>query len=438
MKNPISRRSFAQLSAAGVLGAASASWLPAFAADTAKNPKRQRSCILLWMGGGPATIDLWDLKPGQDNGGPFKEIATSSPDIRIGEHLSKLAPFGDRLGIVRGMSTREGDHSRATYYLRTGYVQQGALQYPTLGSFVSKEIGDPAGEMPSFISIGPYRQLGVGAYSSGYLGPSFAPLIVGEGTFGPPVQGSRVDTMLKVQDIELPKDITTERASNRIDLLKDLQSQFAADRPNTVVQSQHLAYQRAVNLMKSVGSKAFELSQEKEALRDEYGRNLFGQGCLLARRLVESGVPFVEVNLNGWDTHQNNFDQVKNLSTILDAGFANLMKDLKDRGLLETTTILCMGEFGRTPRINGNRGRDHFPNAWSAVLAGGGIKGGQVHGKTSADGMTIEEGKTDVPDLLTTLATALGIDPNKTNNSNTGRPIRIVDKAGKAIQSLVG
>jgi uncharacterized protein (DUF1501 family) len=190
--------------------------------------------------------------------------------------------------------------------------------------------------------------------------------------------------------------------------------------------------------MKSVGAKAFDLTTEKDKTRDDYGRNLFGQGCLLARRLVERGVPFIEVNLGGWDTHQNNFDQVKNLAGILDSGWASLMADLRERGLLESTTILCMGEFGRTPKINGGRGRDHFPNAWSAVLAGGGIKGGQAYGKTSADGTTVEEGKTDVPDLLSTLALALGIDYNKNNASNVGRPVRVVDKVAKPIQSLIG
>lgn len=423
---------------AGVLGGATAPWFTAFAQENAKNPKRQKSCILLWLSGGPATIDMWDLKPGHENGGPFKELSTDVPGLKLGEPLQKLSKFGKDLAIVRGMSTREGDHGRATYYLRTGYVQQGALQYPTLGSLFAKELGDPASEMPSFVSISPFRQLNNAAFTSGYLGPMFAPLIVGEGSFGPPPSGSMVDELLKVQDLDRPKDIEESQATGRFDLLKDLQNQFGSDRPNLVVQSQHLAYQRAVKLMKSVGAKAFDLTTEKDKTRDDYGRNLFGQGCLLARRLVEQGVPFIEVNLGGWDTHQNNFDQVKNLAGILDSGWASLMADLRERGLLESTTILCMGEFGRTPKINGGRGRDHFPNAWSAVLAGGGIKGGQAYGKTSADGTTVEEGKTDVPDLLSTLALALGIDYNKNNASNVGRPVRVVDKVAKPIQSLIG
>ena len=437
MRTPrVSRRDMLRLSAAGVLGGSASGWLPAFAADAAANPQRRRSCVLLWMNGGPATIDLFDLKPGHANGGSFKEIE-AAPGLKIGEHLPKLAAHGKRLGVVRSMSTKEGDHGRATYLMRTGNLPQGALQYPTLGSLVSKEIGDPAAELPNFVSVGPFRQFSQGAFGPGFLGPNYAPLVVGENNnFGAP-QGGNTDAALRVQDLARPGDISGEQAESRYDLLRDLERSFSIDRPNLVAQSHATAYDRAVRLMQSVGAQAFDLSQESAKTREAYGQNIFGQGCLLARRLVERGVPFVEVNLSGWDTHQNNFDQVKNLCGTLDAGWARLMSDLDARGLLDTTTIIWMGEFGRTPRINQGKGRDHYPNAYSAVLAGGGINGGRAAGKTTPDGTKVDGDPTNVTDLLATLCRALGIDHMKTNNSNVGRPIRIVDKGAKVIKDLI-
>src|SRR5262249_7038769 len=194
---------------------------------------------------------------------------------------------------------------------------------------------------------------------------------------------------------------------------------------------------RALRLMRTEAAKAFNLGDEPPKLRDAYGRNFFGQGCLLARTLVERGVPFVEVSLDNWDTHNDNFNQVKRLCGTLDPAWATLMEDLKDRGLLDTTLVVWMGEFGRTPNINPQKGRDHFPNAWSTVLAGGGINGGQAYGKTTADGMRVEENAVSVPTFLATVCTALGIDPSKWNMSNVSRPIRIVDKVGEPIKEVL-
>jgi len=429
----LSRRDWFRVSAG--LGAAACGWFPEFAAAAAPNPQRKRSCILLWMSGGPATIDLFDLKPGHPNGGPFKQIE-AAPDLLIGEHLPKLAKHGKRLAVVRSMSTKEGDHGRATYYLRTGNLPQGALQFPTIGSLISKELGDPQSELPNFVSVSPFRQFAQGAFGPGFLGPNYAPLIVGEGNFGPPQPNENADRSLRVQDLARPRDITAEQAESRYDLLKGLEDSFISDRPTLVAQSHATAYDRAVRLMQSVGARAFDLSEEPARVRDAYGRGLFGQGCLLARRLVERGVPFIEVNMGGWDTHNQNFDALKRLCGVLDPAWSALMNDLESRGLLDTTTIIWMGEFGRTPRINQGQGRDHFPNAWSAVLAGGGIKGGQAYGKTIFDGTKVEGEPSGVPDLLATLCRALGIDHTKTNNSNIGRPIKIVDK-GKVIRDVI-
>jgi hypothetical protein len=435
MRSPqLSRRDWFRVSAG--LGASAAGWFPAFAADAARNPERKRACILLWMGGGPATIDLWDLKPDHPNGGPSRQIE-AAPGLRIGEHLPRVARHGKRLAVVRSMSTKEGDHGRATYLMRTGNLPQGAIQFPTLGSLVSKELGDPASELPNFVAVSPFRAFSQGAFGPGFLGPNYAPLVVGEGNFGEPQPGENADRSLRVQDLDRPRDVSPAQAESRYDLLRDMEQSFLADRPTLVAQSHATAYDRAVRLMQSVGAKAFDLSEESARVRDSYGRNLFGQGCLLARRLVERGVPFVEVNLGGWDTHQNNFDAVKRLCGILDPAWGQLMTDLDARGLLDTTTILCMGEFGRTPRINQGTGRDHYPTAWSAVLAGGGIRGGQAHGQTSDDGTRVEGTPTNVTDLLATLCAALGIDHTKQNPSNVGRPIRIVDKAAKVMKDIV-
>lgn len=431
----LSRRDWMSVSAG--LGMSMSGWLPRLAAETAANPQRKRSCILLWMSGGPSTIDMFDLKPGHANGGPFKEIMTSAPGLRIGEHLPKLAKHGKDLAVVRSMSTKEGDHSRATYYLRTGNLPQGALQFPSIGSLLSKELGSPTSELPNYVSISPFRFFAEGAFGPGFLGPNYAPLIVGEGNFGAPQNRDDSDRMLKVQDLERPTEISAPQAESRNDLLKDLDGGFGADRPNLALSSHRSAYERATMLMQSVGARAFNLQEESSKTRDAYGRNLFGQGCLLARRLVERGVPFVEVNLGGWDTHQGNFDAVQRLNAFLDAGWSQLMTDLSARGMLESTTIIWMGEFGRTPRINQGKGRDHYPNAWSAVLGGGGIKGGQAFGKTSEDGSRVEGTATSVPDLLATLCAALGVDHLKTNNSNVGRPIRIADKSAKVIKEIL-
>jgi hypothetical protein len=410
--------------------------LAAAAAEKTVSPKR--SCILLWMNGGPSTIDLWDLKPGHENGGPYREINTTAPGLRIGEHLPKIAMHGDRLAVLRGMSTKEGDHARGTYLMRTGQLPGAAgIQYPSIGSLVSKELGDPKAELPNFVSIAPQRFFAQEAFGPGFLGPVHAPLVVGENPNFNNVQGDAVDSLLKVADLDRPKGIDPVTAAVRLDLLRDMQDDFAAARPGRVARSHAAAYDRAVRLMQSEGAKVFDLTTESDAVRDKYGRNLFGQGCLLARRLVERGVPFVEVTLGNWDTHNNNFDLVKNLCGSLDAAWGALMDDLKDRGLLDTTTIIWMGEFGRTPRVNGQRGRDHYPNAWATVLAGGGTKGGQAVGQTSKDGMAVEDRPTTTLDLLATLCLALGIDFEATNMSNVGRPIRIVDKPAKPVTEVV-
>jgi uncharacterized protein (DUF1501 family) len=437
----LSRRELLKLSTAGVIGYSMSGWLEALAAGAANDPQRKRACILLWMNGGPSHMDTFDLKPGHANGGPYKEIDTSVPGIKISEHLPKLAQHMDRLAIIRSMSTREADHGRATYQMRTGRLPGGPIQYPSLGAIVAKEKEDPDAELPGFVSIAPNRVLNANAYGPGFLGPRYAPLVVGEGAgnvvAGRGGQQNNVDQLLKVQDLDLPAGVGERRSTARIELLDEVNEEFLREHAAPPSLSHKAAYQRALKMMRSAANKAFDLTEEKAAQRDAYGRNVFGQGCLLARRLVERGVPFVEVTLNGWDTHANNFDSVQRLCDVLDPAWASLMDDLKDRGLLDSTLIVWMGEFGRTPKINPNKGRDHWANSWSTVLAGGGIQGGQVIGKTSADGTTVEERPVAVPDLLGTVCKALGLEIEKQNNSNVGRPIRLVEPTAKPIKEVL-
>jgi uncharacterized protein (DUF1501 family) len=443
-----SRRDWFRLAAAGGVGASLSGWLGRLAAASAGGARPKSACILLWMTGGPSQTDTFDLKPGHANGGPYKEIATSVPGIRISEHLPKLAAHMQRMALVRSMSTKEADHGRATYLLHTGRVPGSPIQYPAFGAVVAKELARDDAELPGFISIAPFRLFNPAAFGAGFLGPSYAPLVVGEDANYGRTQvdpAASVDTALKVRDLAPVSDLSAQRGVARGGLLDAMEAGFAADRPGTAAAGHRTAYLRAVNLMQSTGGQAFDLSREPAGLRDAYGRSLFGQGCLLARRLVERGVPFVEVTLNGvpgapglgWDTHANNFDSVARLSAVLDPAWATLMDDLQARGLLDTTLIVWMGEFGRTPRISGNNGRDHWATGWSTVLAGGAIKGGQVIGDTGPDGMTLKSRPVGVPDLLATVGLALGLDIRRQNNSNVGRPIRLVEPTAQPMQELL-
>ncbi len=334
------------------------------------------------------------------------------------------------------MSTKEGDHGRGTYLMRTGVMPSAAgIQYPSIGALLSRELGDNTSELPNFISVAPQRFFSQDAYGPGFLGPQHAALIVGDNQFNN--NAPNIDQVLKVQDLAKPKTIDDATSAARIDMLRDMQEEFAASRPGAVSKSHSAAYDRAVRLMQSESGKVFDLTEEKDATRDRYGRNLFGQGCLLARRLVEKHVPFIEVTLGNWDTHGNNFDLVKGLCGTLDAAWSALMTDLKERGLLETTTIVWMGEFGRTPKINQGKGRDHYANAWSTVIAGGGVKGGQAIGKTSKDGTTVEDRLTTSADLMATVCKVLGLNPEKTNMSNVSRPIPLADRTANPVTEVI-
>jgi uncharacterized protein (DUF1501 family) len=419
------------------LGTSSASWFAPLAQAMASQPGRRRHCILLWMNGGPSQTDTFDMKPHHPNGGAFKEIATSVPGLRFSEHLPKLAQHGEHLAVIRSLSTKEGDHARGAHVVRTGYAPVGDVAYPAMGSVLSKELAHGDTILPAYVSIAPQPQLNPVAFGPGFLGPRYAPAIVGGGA-NPPADNGQPMADLRLENIAWPDGLSQSRASRRMDLWRALEGKFLAHRRRDAFAAHHTLYKQAAEMMRPEVRRAFDLGEEPEAVRERYGNGLFGQGCLLARRLVERGVPFVEVALGeglAWDTHADNFRTVATLSAQLDAGWSSLMIELGDRGLLDSTTIVWMGEFGRTPIINSNAGRDHFPNAWSCVLAGGGIAGGQAYGRTSPDGMAIEAGNVQIGDVLATLCAALGVPPDHENVTPMGRPIRVAE--GTPIRELL-
>jgi hypothetical protein len=443
LRSSQSRRDWLRISTSGLIAGSLCRWYPALADEALADPARRKACILLWMTGGPSQLDTFDPKPGHANGGTFKPIDTSAPGVQICEHLPKVAQQMHHAAIIRSMSTKEGDHERATYLAHTGNLPQGPIRYPTLGSLFSKELTAAETELPGFVAVAP-SFLGRGSYSPGFLGPQYAPLVVGDPRQPAPNPGRGGN--LTVRNIELPEGIELAQSDARLGLLDALETNFQQTRAAAGIESHRTAYHKAVKMMRSAAVGAFSLDDEPAPLRDAYGRNPFGDACLLARRLVERGVSFVEVSLNGaqgnagigWDSHQDNFNAVQQLCGVLDPAFGTLVDDLNQRGLLDSTLVLWMGEFGRTPVINSMTGRDHFPVAWSSVMCGGGIRGGQVVGKTAADGMIVEDRPVPMADYLATVCMALGLDPSKQNMSNVGRPIRLADPSAKPITEIVG
>jgi hypothetical protein len=417
----LSRRELLKLSAAGIVTTSFSGWLNVLAARAAEEGQTPRKrCVLLWMDGGPSHKDTFDLRPGTEQGGPFREIATSAPGIRISEHLPHVAQKMHDAVLVRSMSTSEGAHARAKYNMHTGYREGvGGIVYPSIGSIVAHQLGDQEAAMPNYVSIGNR------SYGAGILGPRFEPLAV-------------VDPTRGVENLRAA--VATDEFDRRVDLLNELEQAFHRTHHAPVGDAHQTTYRRAVTLMRDTGTRAFDITRESQATRTRYGANRFGEGCLLARRLIEAGVQFVEVTLGGWDTHQNNFERVRQLSGQLDPAMGALISDLRERSLLDSTLVVWMGDFGRTPRINtrgAQPGRDHYPRAWSTVLVGGGIRGGQVIGRTDAEAASVIERPVHTIDFMATICTILGIDPNRQNQAANGRPVRIVDRGANPITGLV-
>jgi len=398
------------------MAATSLSFGTAIHAHADELKKNHKAAILLWMGGGPATIDLWDLKPGAPTGGPFRPIATTG-EMQICEHLPMVAQQMQHLSVIRSMSTREADHDRGRYYMHTGFVPNPNIQHPSYGSVIAHELIDqrPELEIPPFVAIG-------GASSGpGFLGMAWAPFAVSSNG--------------RVRNLEM--QIESQRLMQRAAALQVIESGFAS-RTGDLPPAEHAkVLEKTMDLMTSDQMQVFQVDQEPEAVKQRYGTNNFGQGCLLARRLVEAGVPFVEVDLGGWDTHQNIFPTLKdNKLPQLDRAMSALVEDLTQREMLSDTVVLWMGEFGRTPRINQNAGRDHYARAWSCVVGGGALKGGMAIGETSRDGTAVESQPYSSEDLMTTVCRGLGISTDKTFTSKNGRPMKIAG-GGQVISELV-
>jgi uncharacterized protein (DUF1501 family) len=410
-RDPMSRRSLLRAGASAMFGTLVARYLwayPAFAAGPSRPSPSAGACILLWLNGGPSHIDTFDPKPSRSTGGPFKAIRTRAPSMMLSEHLPRLAERANEIALVRSMSSKEGNHGRAQYYVHTGYAPNATLVHPSLGGWTSARLGDAEAPLPSFVSIaGP-------SFGAGFLGVQNGPFVVQKAGVAP-------------ADVSLPPGVDQPRFERRLAALGAMEERFEEATGDAKVDGRRQVYAKAVRLMATPKLDAFDVSGETDATRRAYGDTEFGRGCLVARRLVERGVKFVEVVLDGWDTHQNNFDRTRSQMAILDPAFAALLADLAARGRLGSTLVACMGEFGRTPRINASDGRDHWPQAWSAVLAGGGIRGGVVRGATDEDGASVATAPTRVPDLLATMATLLGLDPAYTAMTPAGRPISVTD-----------
>jgi hypothetical protein len=414
----VSRRGFLRSVAVGTAGFGVLGWKEAVTLHAEELRKQGMACILLFMRGGPSQLETFDPKPGTEHGGPTKAIPTAAPGIQIAEHWPNVAKVMKDIALIRSMTNREGEHARAAYQLHTGYLPGGAVKHPSIGSLVAAELADHEFDLPHFVSVG-NRATMIG---SGFLSAQFAPFVV---TNAEQLPGN----------VELPSGVGTQRFGRRLDLLKDLEKDFAQSGGAPRVEAHQTLYGSAAQMVLSPRLKAFEVRAEKDAVRGRYGRTPFGQGCLLARRLVEQGVTFVEVESNGWDTHQDNFNRVKTLSETADPAMAALIGDLKERGLLERTLVIWMGEFGRTPKINPNTGRDHYPRAFNVAVAGAGVRGGQVIGSTSADATDVKDRPVGVADLFCTFCQALKINPRKENMTPVGRPMKIVD-GGQAVKEL--
>jgi hypothetical protein len=405
------RRSFLRRLGLGVGGVATLGWSGSAALRAEELRKRGMACIVLYMRGAPSQFETFDPKPGSETGGPTKAIETAAPGIRIAEGWEKVAAQMKHISIIRSVTNgKEGNHDRAVYQLHTGYLQSATVRHPSLGAIAAAELGEDSFDLPHFVNIG-HR---AGVTGSGFLGMSFEPFRL-------------VDPTKLPNNIALPAGIDAARFTRRNDLLLGLEADFADAGGRAAVRDHQALYGRAKRMVLSPRLKAFQLAEESDAVRDRYGRNEFGQGCLLARRLVEQGVTFVEVESPGWDTHDDNFNRVKKLAGDVDPAFAALVADLKERGLLEKTLVVWMGEFGRTPRINAKAGRDHHPLSFNVALAGGGVQGGRVIGATTSDGSQVDSRPVTVPDLFCTFCRSLGIDPRKERISPLGRPLKNVE-----------
>jgi hypothetical protein len=417
----LSRRTLLRSVPAAAAGVAGLGWGEVVSLHAADLRRRGKACVLLWMQGGPSQFETFSPLPGHANGGGTEAIATAVPGIQFAAPWTETAGIADRLAVIRSMTSKEGSHPRASYLLHTGYLPNPSARHPTLGSIVASQLAalgpDAAGgDLPPVVRIGGRGRNDSGA---GILGLQWEPFELRDPTESP---------------AHTSPTVATARHLGRLDLMERLDQGFATDLPQEAA-DHHAVYRRATRMILSPDMQVFDLETEPETVRTAYGPGSFASGCLLARRLVEQGVPFVEVVMNGWDTHDDNFTRVADLAGQVDRPMAALIRDLESRGLLDDTLVIWMGEFGRTPRVNPRAGRDHFPRSFNAVLAGGGVRGGQVIGRTDAAGVEVADRPVTVPDLFASFCASLGIDPRVETMAPSGRPIKLVD-GGTAVGEL--
>ncbi len=394
------RRSFLKFGIAGAGALVGMRPLTMLAQDTVAKSKNPKALILVWLGGGPSQLDTWDPKPGKKTGGAFKAIETAAKGIHVSEHMPRIAAQMKNLSIIRTMSTMEAAHERGTYLLHSCYSPIPGQDFAAMGTVVSYELHQKDYALPEYVAIQPPA-----IPTTPVLGDEFLPFQI----------GSIHDP---IPNVRRSQGVGDARQDAREKLLEEQNREFEARREGREVNKIQTAMKKAEDLMGTPLLKAFNVREEKDEVRKEYGDG-FGMNCLLARRLVEAGVKYVEVGHGGWDTHDNNFDQVKDNLGTLDPGVGALMKDLEQRSLLKDTMVVVMGEFGRTPEINATNGRDHWCKCFSVALGGGGIPGGRLIGETSADGMEIARRAVSVPELFSTIYTKLGIDPEGSYIVNT-------------------
>ncbi|MFO1482418.1 MAG: DUF1501 domain-containing protein [Verrucomicrobiaceae bacterium] len=425
-RNDLNRRAFVSGAAKTFLGVSAASQLPirviaapGQGASPLKQAATARNVIYLYMTGGMSHLDTFDPKPGKDDiMGLTKVINTNVDGIRVSNNLPLVARQMDKLAVVRSMFSTQGAHEQGQYYQHTSFTLRSSIRHPSMGAWLEKFQGRGNPTLPGSVMIGnDSRHPGAGFFESRY-----SPLMINDPEGG-------------INNVKTNSWFTEERFNDRLNVAKKLDRQFAETYNVKNVRAYADMYDDALKMMKSEELKAFDLSAESEALRDKYGSDRFGQGCLLARRLVEHGVRFVEVSFGSWDTHNANFTRVPELCDELDAALSTLLEDLESRGLLQETLVVLATEFGRTPEINANDGRDHHAPGFTCLMAGGGVRGGQVYGSTDENGDKAAENPVSIPDFNATIAYALGLPLDQVLYSPSKRPFTVADK-GRPVTAL--
>ncbi|HZT82259.1 MAG TPA: DUF1501 domain-containing protein [Gemmataceae bacterium] len=421
-EHTIDRRLFLQGGLATALGVSLAGLgAPAHSLAADELRKKKRHVILLWLAGGASQLETFDPKPGRPTGGPFRAIPTAVPGIHISELMPKTAQLMKQVAVVRSLDTKIGEHGQAAVLMQRGRRPEGEVVYPDLGAVVAKELAQRDSQVPDFVSMYMATEgQRWGRPDPGYLGGRYAAMTL--------------EKSLQPENTDLPPGLSELEHTEREHLRQYLSDRFNRERDAEEVVGYNSAYARVRGLMRS--DQLFNLEKEPQKVRDRYGKTDFGQHALIARRLIEAGVPMVKVARAWWDSHADNFESHRELVSELDHVYTTLLTDLKERGLLDSTLIVTLSEFGRTPTINKDMGRDHFASAWSCSFAGCGIRGGTVHGKTDADGKTVAEGKVGAGDVTATIFQAVGINPRKHYRVGA-RPVPLAPEDSKPIATVL-